>query len=175
MTRNGGTGREQSKMPILVCETTAIMTPAEIRVALRPLVSLLAKQAAREWLKGGEGDNTSDNSKLISCPSPTTDDSLMIKNGHSDYVARGNPLSTETWTVVEAKAKFSQIIDKARTSGPQTVTKNGRPAVVIVPAEEWERKIRRSGNLAEFFAESPLRESGLEAPRTKDGDRQIDL
>ena len=50
MTRNGSTGREQSKMPILVCETTAIMTPAEIRVALRPLVSLLAKQAAREWL-----------------------------------------------------------------------------------------------------------------------------
>jgi hypothetical protein len=37
--------------------------------------------------------------------------------------------------------------------------------VVIVAAEEWARKIRRSGNLAEFFAGSPLRGSGMKIPR----------
>ncbi|MGO8916009.1 MAG: type II toxin-antitoxin system Phd/YefM family antitoxin [Stellaceae bacterium] len=84
-------------------------------------------------------------------------------------------MSIRTWTVAEAKAKFSEVIDKARTSGPQTITKNGRTAVVIVSAEEWERKSRRPGNLAEFFAESPLRGSGLKAPRTKDGPRKVDL
>ena len=81
----------------------------------------------------------------------------------------------ETWTVVEAKAKFSEVIDKARVSGPQTITKNGRIAVVVVSAEEWERKTRRAGNLAEFFAESPLRGAGLDLPRVKDGPREIDL
>ncbi len=77
------------------------------------------------------------------------------------------------WTVAEAKAKFSELVDKARLAGPQTVTKNGRTAVVVVSAEEWERKTRRAGNLAEFFAESPLRGSGLNALRTKDGPREL--
>jgi prevent-host-death family protein len=80
-----------------------------------------------------------------------------------------------TWTVVEAKAKFSEVVDKARAMGPQTITKNGRIAVVVVSAEEWARKTRRSGNLAEFFAESPLRGAALDLPRVKDGPREIDL
>jgi prevent-host-death family protein len=73
-------------------------------------------------------------------------------------------MSTRTWTVTEAKAKFSEIVEKARVSGPQTITKNGRIAVVVVSAEEWQRKTHRPGNLAAFFAESPLRGSGLKAP-----------
>ena len=84
-------------------------------------------------------------------------------------------MGVETWTVVEAKAKFSEVVDKARVNGPQTITKNGRVAVVVVSAEEWERKTRRLGNLAEFFAESPLRNSALDVARTKDGPREIDL
>jgi len=80
-----------------------------------------------------------------------------------------------TWTVAEAKAKFSEVVDKARVSGPQTITKNGRSAVVVVSTEEWERKTRRPGNLAQFFAESPLRGSGLKGRRTKDSPRRVDL
>jgi prevent-host-death family protein len=83
-------------------------------------------------------------------------------------------MSAGTWTVAEAKAKFSEVVDKARVNGPQTITKNGRTAVVVVSAEEWERKTHRPGNLAEFFAESPLRGSGLEAPRTTDGPREVE-
>jgi prevent-host-death family protein len=80
-----------------------------------------------------------------------------------------------TWTVAEAKAKFSEVVDKAKANGPQTITENGRTAVVVVSAEEWERKTRSSGNLAEFFAESPLRGSGLKAPRKKDDPRKAGL
>ena len=47
------------------------------------------------------------------------------------------------WTVAEAKAKFSELVDQARTGGPQTITKRGQPTVVVVAAEEWERKTRR--------------------------------
>ncbi len=84
-------------------------------------------------------------------------------------------MSIETWTVAEAKAKFSEVIDKARSNGPQAITKHGRTAVVVVSAEEWERKTHRSGNLAEFFAESPLRGSGLTAPRVRDTPRKVEL
>jgi prevent-host-death family protein len=73
-----------------------------------------------------------------------------------------------TWTVAAAKAKFSEVIELARSRGPQTITRNGCTAVVIVAAEEWERKTSRVGNLAEFFAGSPLRGSGLRITRRKD-------
>lgn len=84
-------------------------------------------------------------------------------------------MNSSIWTVKEAKAKFSEVVDKAQTDGPQTVTRNGKTAVVIVSAEEWSRKTRRAGNLAEFFAESPLRESGLDVSRVQDGPRGVDL
>ncbi len=79
------------------------------------------------------------------------------------------------WTVAEAKAKFSEVLDRARSSGPQTITRNGQLAAVIVSAEEWERKTRRVGNLAEFFATSPLRDSNLQLERVKDSHRELDL
>ncbi len=82
---------------------------------------------------------------------------------------------TNAWTVAEAKAKFSQVLDKAETDGPQTITRNGRKAVVIVSANEWERKTRRKGNLAEFFASSPLRGSGLRIRRVGGRLRNVDL
>lgn len=72
------------------------------------------------------------------------------------------------WTVAEAKAKLSEVIDHAQSDGPQTITRNGRRAVVVVDAEEWERRTKRSGNLAEFFATSPLRGSALKIRRSKD-------
>lgn len=84
-------------------------------------------------------------------------------------------MGSQNWTVAEAKAKFSEVIDRAMSEGPQTVTRKGRKAAVIVGAEEWERKTRRIGNLAEFFASSPLRGSGLKIRRNKERPRKPDL
>jgi prevent-host-death family protein len=77
--------------------------------------------------------------------------------------------------VAEAKARFSELIDEARAKGPQTVTKHGRKAVVVVAADEWERKAARSGSLADFFAASPLRGSRLRIARSKERPRKLDL
>jgi prevent-host-death family protein len=74
-------------------------------------------------------------------------------------------VSTHTWTVAEAKAKFSELIDKAKTEGPQKITKHGRTTAVVVSADQWETKSERKGNLAEFLAASPLRGSGLKLKR----------
>jgi prevent-host-death family protein len=91
------------------------------------------------------------------------------------FPSEGEAMGSDTWTVAEAKAKFSEVIERAQSGGPQTVTKNGRTAVVIVAAEEWERKTKRVGNLAEFFAASPLRGSGIKVKRLKHRVRQVDL
>ena len=83
--------------------------------------------------------------------------------------------TTITWTVAEAKSKFSEVIDRALSSGPQVVTRSGHKAVVIVSAEEWARKTKRTGNLAEFFAASPLKGADLKVRRSKGSLRPIDL
>jgi len=74
-------------------------------------------------------------------------------------------MSVHKWTVAEAKAKFSEVINRAQSDGPQTITRKGRTAAVLVAAQEWERKIKRRGNLAEFFASSPLGGARVELKR----------
>ena len=80
-----------------------------------------------------------------------------------------------TWAIAEAKARFSEMIDCALTDGRQTITRKGQKAVVVVSNEEWQRKTKRKGNLAEFFAASPLRGSDLKIERSRDETRAIKL
>ena len=84
-------------------------------------------------------------------------------------------MQTPVWTVAQAKAKLSEVIEHAQMHGPQAITRNGRRAAVVVSAEEWERKTRRNGSLSDFFAASPLRGSGLTVSRSKDKLRKTDL
>ncbi len=72
-------------------------------------------------------------------------------------------MRTGPWTIAEAKSKFSELIDQA-AEGPQTITRNGRTAGIVVSPEEWERKAKRIGNLAEFLAGSPFARIEAEAP-----------
>lgn len=81
----------------------------------------------------------------------------------------------KAWSLADAKAHLSEVVDNALKKGPQVITRHGRKAVVVVAAEEWERKTHRQGTLADFFASSPLRESGLEVERPQDGPRDLDL
>jgi prevent-host-death family protein len=99
----------------------------------------------------------------------------FVYDHYDHYATWGICMSSQSWTVAEAKAKFSEIIKRATFEGPQTITRNGRTAAVVVGAEEWQRKTKRVGSLAEFFAASPLRESGLKIRRLQQRARKIDL
>jgi len=79
------------------------------------------------------------------------------------------------WTVAKAKAHLSEVINRAMSEGPQTITRNGRKAVVVVSTDEWEKKTKRKGSLVEFFAKSPLRGVDLDLERSRDGFRPINL
>jgi prevent-host-death family protein len=76
-------------------------------------------------------------------------------------------MNTHTWTVAQAKARFSEVIDKAQSDGPQTITRSGRAMVVIVAVEESRKETKHKGTLADFFAASPLRSSGLKIARLR--------
>jgi len=47
-------------------------------------------------------------------------------------------MSRRSWSVQDAKNQFSAVVEAARRE-PQTVTKHGKPAVVMVDAELYER------------------------------------
>ncbi len=48
---------------------------------------------------------------------------------------------SKTWPLQEAKAKFSEVVRRAQTEGPQTVTVHGEPAVVITAAQPAKQLI----------------------------------
>jgi prevent-host-death family protein len=75
-----------------------------------------------------------------------------------------SPLLGGTWTLTAAKARLSEVVDRAQTY-PQTITRNGKPSAVIVSAEEWARKTVRRDTLAEFLLASPLRAADIELER----------
>lgn len=79
------------------------------------------------------------------------------------------------WSVAEAKARISELLDRAISGGPQTITKRGREVAVVVSIEEWRRKTTRSGSLAAFLAQSPLRGSELELDRVEAAPRDVAL
>jgi prevent-host-death family protein len=96
-------------------------------------------------------------------------------HGHFERRLHMTAASKTSWSVANAKAHFSELIDKAKSEGPQTVTRNGKPAAVLVSVEEWEKKTARKGTLVEFFQNSPLYDSGIEIERFKGGFRKVDL
>lgn len=79
------------------------------------------------------------------------------------------------WSVAAAKARFSELMEKAANEGPQTVTRNGRPTAVVVSVDEWERMTTRKGTFADFLLNSPLRGSGIDLTRDDQPPRDIDL
>ncbi len=83
-----------------------------------------------------------------------------------------------TWKLEDAKNRFSEVVRMALSHGPQRVTRNGRDAVVVVSAEEYERLAAPEG-LVDFLQRSPLAEalsSGeLDLDRPRDLGRDVSL
>jgi antitoxin Phd len=44
-----------------------------------------------------------------------------------------------SWPVQDAKARFSEFLERCLAEGPQVVTKRGAEAAVLVPMSEWRR------------------------------------
>ena len=63
------------------------------------------------------------------------------------------------WPLQDAKNKFSALVSAALAGEPQRVTRRGRPAVVVLASEEFERlcRLERSGapTLGELLLDIP--------------------
>jgi prevent-host-death family protein len=59
------------------------------------------------------------------------------------------------WSLQDAKNRFSEVVEAARRT-PQTVTKHGKPTVVVVDVMEYERLRRLERDQAPSFADMLL-------------------
>jgi prevent-host-death family protein len=83
------------------------------------------------------------------------------------------------WQVQTAKAKFSELFRKARTEGPQRVTKQGKETIVVLSIEDYDKlthgKRPPKNSFWKMLRESPLVGLELEFERDKSPMRDIEL
>ena len=73
------------------------------------------------------------------------------------------------WLLQDAKARFSELVRRVRSEGPQHVTLHGRDEVVVVAADEFRRlKGERTGEaLIAAMQASPYRDIDIEPRRER--------
>lgn len=89
---------------------------------------------------------------------------------------RGKSGTGNTWKLEDAKARFSEVVRRAQSEGPQRVTVRGREAVVVMSVDELDRLVPKDASKPAFvpFLES-LGLQGLDLEREIDRGRDIVL
>jgi len=99
---------------------------------------------------------------------------LQEEAARADWDERTPLGDLSAWKLEDAKARFSEVVRRARAEGPQRVTVRGKDAIVVIDADEYERlfaeRARRPG-LVEFLRNSSLGE--LELHREEDRGRDL--
>lgn len=80
------------------------------------------------------------------------------------------------WKLEDAKARFSEVVRRARNEGPQRVSVRGKDAVVVISIEEMERLTPADPHRTPLVAfMEGLHLDGLDLTRDPDVGRDIDL
>jgi len=78
------------------------------------------------------------------------------------------------WTLQDAKNRFSAVVEAALAGVPQEVSRRGKPAVVVLSADEYHRLIDEAVTRRESFADHLMRFPGLEkVPRAEAVPRDV--
>ncbi|WP_342239968.1 type II toxin-antitoxin system Phd/YefM family antitoxin [Inquilinus sp. OTU3971] len=59
------------------------------------------------------------------------------------------------WQVQEAKARFSELVERARTEGPQTITRHGRKRAVLLSIEDYRALLSRQADVRVLLLGGP--------------------
>jgi antitoxin Phd len=79
-----------------------------------------------------------------------------------------------TWQVHSAKARFSELLERAAREGPQIIAKRGTERAVVLSIDEYRRLVAAKPNLRDYLLGGP-KVDDLEIERSKDRGREIDL
>lgn len=99
------------------------------------------------------------------------------KKSSSETSSKLSRLPPGHWVLQDAKARFSELVKRVHTDGPQHVTVRGRDEVVVITADEF-RKLKGEQSGAALIAAmqaSPYRDLDLEVSREPMPVRSVDL
>jgi prevent-host-death family protein len=70
---------------------------------------------------------------------------------------------------------LSEVVEKARSQGPQLVTRRGKPAVVVISAEEYQALFTGGGSVLDILLSAPQVGDELEIDRDRTFSREVEL
>jgi len=79
----------------------------------------------------------------------------------------------KSWQLQEAKNHFSEVVDRAIKEGAQTVTKHGKPAVLVISVEDYEKSVSPRKSLIQLLRECPEDLTEIIGPRSKEPARPL--
>ncbi len=77
------------------------------------------------------------------------------------------------WKLAEAKNKFSELVNRALSEGPQEVERRG-DRVIIISKAEYEELSGKKPSLIEYIMDGPSF-NGIELERDRSEMREVDL
>ncbi len=78
-----------------------------------------------------------------------------------------------TWQLQEAKARLSEVVQKALEGRPQVISRRGRDEVVVLRLSDYEQAMHPKGTLVELFR--PVRGTDVRFERRKDTSRGFEF
>ncbi|RIK93982.1 MAG: type II toxin-antitoxin system prevent-host-death family antitoxin [Proteobacteria bacterium] len=79
------------------------------------------------------------------------------------------------WPLQDAKAKFSEVMKRAASEGPQEITLRGEPKAVLLSRDAYDKMKGKKLNLAAFLRKSPLVGVKIKVERDKSLSRKVEL
>ena len=80
-----------------------------------------------------------------------------------------------TWQLQEAKARFSELIRRASTDGPQAITVHGSKKAMVLSAEAYQKLVGNKPSFLQLINHSPLKGLELRLQRDRSTARRVDL
>jgi antitoxin Phd len=79
-----------------------------------------------------------------------------------------------TWPVQDAKTRLSEVIERARSEGPQTITRHGKERAVVLSIEDYRRLAARRPDFKAYLLGGP-KVDDFSIDRDSDAGRLIEL
>jgi antitoxin Phd len=79
-----------------------------------------------------------------------------------------------TWQVQEAKTRLSEVIERARTEGPQTITRHGAERAIVISIEDYRALVAHQPDFKAHLLGGP-KVDDFSIDRDRDTGRRIDL
>lgn len=79
------------------------------------------------------------------------------------------------WPLQDAKAQFSEVVQRAMDGEPQCISRHGKDAVIIVSYDAVMQAVKQPQNLFDFFQSSPLAGADLDLERMGGDFREVDI